>query len=232
MNVETMEGRTLFSVTVSQDYPGYYEITGDDSADVIDVSVDMDAQTFTLDGDTYDGVEFILVYGNGGDDTIDLHASSPGYIGTAVNGGDGRDAVTVNFDGSVWGGAGNDRIELSDAFRGQVFGEDGNDEIYVSGQCAGAEIYGGNGSDRIDASDNRYGVTARGGAGDDLIIGSAFGDRIYGDEGGDVIYGGAGSDAIYAGNDNAGDWIYGGSGSDTLYSNGYEISIDSIEHVI
>src|SRR5687768_2104441 len=102
MNVETMEGRTLLSVTVSEGYPGYYEITGGESADVIDVSVDMDAEAFTLDGETYAGVAYILVDAGGGDDTIRLIASSAGYIGTSVVAGDGDDTITVNFDGSIW----------------------------------------------------------------------------------------------------------------------------------
>src|SRR4051794_21303976 len=102
MNIETMEGRTLFSVTVSEGYPGYYDITGDASADAINVSVDMDAETFTLDDVTYTGVAFIAVDGGGGDDTISLLASSPGYIGASVDAGDGNDSVTLNFDGAIW----------------------------------------------------------------------------------------------------------------------------------
>src|SRR4051812_20183579 len=113
MNVETMEGRTLFSVTVSEGYPGYYEITGTDSADVIDVSVDMEAETFTLDDATYTGVAYILVDAGGGDDTIRLLASSGGYIGASVVAGDGNDTMTVNFDGSIWAGDGDDTLDLS-----------------------------------------------------------------------------------------------------------------------
>jgi Ca2+-binding RTX toxin-like protein len=235
MNVETMEGRTLFSVTVSQDYPGYYEITGDESADTIDVAVDMNAETFSLDGATYDGVAFIIVYGGGGDDVISLIASSTGYIGAAVDAGAGSDLVTVNFDGSIWAGEDDDAVYLSDAFRGEVYGDGGNDEIYVSGDCASPEIYGGAGDDRIDATENNHGVTIHGDDGNDLIYGSRYGDRIYGDSGADVIFGGAGSDGIYAGDpdaDGAGDWIDGGVGSDTLDTHGYEIAIESIEHVI
>ena len=40
MNIETMEGRTLFSVTVSEVAPGYLQFDGDSEADEINIETD------------------------------------------------------------------------------------------------------------------------------------------------------------------------------------------------
>src|SRR5688500_19397423 len=119
MIVETMEGRSLFSVTVTEGYPGFYEIHGDEADDVIDVSVDMVAETFTLDGVTYAGAAFISVMSGGGHDSISLLGSDEGYIGASVDAGDGDDSITINFDGAVLAGDGDDTLDLADAFRGE-----------------------------------------------------------------------------------------------------------------
>lgn len=197
MLLESLESRRLFSVTVTEGYPGFYEICGDEHPNVIDVSVSMNDETFTLDGVTYTGVAYILVHGYGGDDTISvISTDGPGYITGVISAGDGNDTITLNFDGGVWAGAGDDTLYLSDAFYGEALGEAGDDRIYISGDCYDAQIDGGAGNDFIDCSGNNYRVFARGGAGNDTIIGSAYDDHLRGDEGDDTIIGGGGNDSI------------------------------------
>src|SRR5689334_20990207 len=70
--LESLEGRKLFAVSVSQGYPGFYEVVGDESADHIDISVSMKDHTFTLDNVTYTDVAYISVQGSGGSDTINV----------------------------------------------------------------------------------------------------------------------------------------------------------------
>src|SRR5687767_11636665 len=170
MMVETMEGRTLFTATVTEGYPGFFEVRGDESADVIQIAVDQVNETFTFDDVTYTEVAYIFVNGGDGNDTITLSAADFGYIATSVVAGSGEDVVNVNFDGSIWAGPGDDIVYLSDAFRGEVYGEGEDDQVFVSGFCVDAEVDGGNGSDLLDAFNNYYGVTLRGGNGADILI--------------------------------------------------------------
>jgi Ca2+-binding RTX toxin-like protein len=215
-----LEPRRLRSVTVSEGYPGFYEVTGDDSNDTIDISVSQSDRSFTLDGSTYSNVEYILVNGNGGDDEISvLSIDGAGLIAAAVSAGPGNDNITQNFDGGVWAGDGDDFITLSDAFRGVARGEGGNDQIIVDGACVDPQINGDDGDDLINCSSNLYRVVIHGGSGDDTIYGSAYDDEIYGDEGSDVMHGLGGDDTFYA-QDGSIDRIIGGSGFDVAYADG------------
>jgi Ca2+-binding RTX toxin-like protein len=232
MNIETMEGRTLFSVTVSQGDPGYYAVVGTEGADDVAISVDMDNETFTLNGETYAGVATISVNTAGGDDVVSLLAWSVGYIGANVDTGDGDDIVTLNFDGAITAGGGNDHVDISDSFQGSVEGGDGADSIVVSGGSVDAVISGGDGDDLIDASGNHFSAWLYGGGGDDVIYGSDYADRIYGGAGADALYGGGGNDWIYAGGDGVEDTIDGGSGYDTLVADAVEGEITSVESYV
>lgn len=218
MRIEELEARRLRSVSVSEGYPGFYEIVGDDAPDEISVSVSQADESFTLDGATYTGVSYILVQGGGGND--DIHVVSidgAGSISASISGNEGDDNITLNFDGGVWAGTGNDVLNLSDAFRGTADGQEGDDQVVISGACLDPLILGGDGNDVIDCSANLYRVVIHGGGGDDTIYGSAYDDEIYGDEGCDVMYGGAGDDTFY-GRDGSIDRMIGGSGFDTAYA--------------
>lgn len=230
MHIETLEPRRLRSATVEQTFPGYYEIAGDESDDVIVVNVDQDQATFTLDGVTYSGVSYIYVYGKGGNDSIDVSAPTPGSIGASIDGGDGNDHLALNFDGGIWAGAGDDTIDLRDSFQGEVYGEGGSDQVYVLGECVDPEIQGGDGNDLIDASQNNYGVVIRGGAGNDTIYGSEYADQIYGDAGADRIYGLGGNDTFYC-RDGEADTVFGGGGTDFLYADGADVQNNGVEYV-
>ena len=231
MLIEHLERRRLLSAVVQQTSPGYYEVHGDDNGDTIAISVSQNDQTFALDGVTYDNVAFIDVYGGAGNDNISLNSvDGEGSIGAAVDAGEGDNSVSMNFDGGIWVGNGNNIIHLQDSFRGEVHTGDGNDQVYVLGDCIDADILCGNGNDLIDASGNNYGVVVHAGSGNDTIIGSAYDDEIYGGGGSNEIHGGGGNDVFDCQTDYQ-DTIYGDGGSDTLYGNGTEVSIQNVEHI-
>jgi Ca2+-binding RTX toxin-like protein len=227
MRIESLERRCLLSVTVNQTSPGFYEINGDESDNAIVVSVSQDDQSFTLDGVTYTGVNYIYVFGNGGNDTIDVSAPSAGSIGASIDGGAGDDHLSLNFDGGIWGGDGDDQINLADSFQGQVSGDGGNDQIFVRGECVDANILGGDGNDLIDASENNYRVVISGGEGDDTLYGSQYNDQIYGDGGSNHIYGLGGNDTIYCRNGSLDD-VDGGAGANFLYADSVEGQVTNI----
>ena len=217
MHIETLEGRRFFAATVVEGYPGYYEIHGDASDDVIDVSVSQSGESFTLDGVTYSGASYISVFGYAGNDFISLHSDEgSGSIAAGVAAGDGEDTVLVNFDGAIWGGIGDDILYLSDSFYGGVHGEDGNDRIYVSGFSLDSEVSGGSGHDYIDASGNYAGLAINGDGGKDTIYGTDYDDEIRGDSGEDELHGNGGNDTFYT-REQERDVIYGGDGTDIAY---------------
>lgn len=233
MSIETLERRRLCSVTVTEGYPGYFDITGDEGANDINVSVSQAGETFTLDGVTYTGVAFITVSGKGGNDAIRLATTDgPGSIGASISGGSGDDQISLNFDGAVWAGSGNDTLDLADSFRGEAYGGSGNDRMTIRGACIDPEINGGGGDDLIDASANQYGVVIHGGDGDDTIYGSEFDDQIDGDAGNNTLYGLGGNDAFYS--DYGGfDRVYGGAGEyDVLYTSNGSVTYAEIEYVV
>jgi len=228
--MENLERRCLLSVSVNETSPGYYEVNGDDSDNTIIISVSQDDQTFTLDGNTYTGVSYISVFCNGGNYTINVFAPAPGSIAASIEGGDGNDNLSLNFDGGIWGGEGDDVINIADSFQGIVSGDGGNDQIFVKGECVDAEILGGDGNDLIDASQNNYGVLIHGGNGNDTIYGSEYSDKIYGDAGSNNLYGLGGNDTFYCRN-GAADNVDGGSGANFMYADYVEGSVTNINHV-
>jgi Ca2+-binding RTX toxin-like protein len=216
-------------VSVNEAYPGFYEIQGDNQSNVIDVAVSMTDDSFSLNGVTYHDVSYISVSSGGGDDIINiLSVDGPGMIGAGISAGPGNDNITLNFDGAVWAGSGNDVLNLMDSFRGEAYGEAGNDQIFIMGACVDAEIQGGDGNDLIDCSNNLYSVVIHGGSGSDTLYGSDHDDQLYGDDGEDYIYGRDGNDEIYwATNDH----VDGGNGHDILYYSNPS-SVINVEEVV
>src|SRR5687767_8317767 len=101
MHIETLEGRRLLSATVTEGYPGFYEVHGDATDDVIDIAVSQSGESFTLDGATYSGVAYIMIHSYAGDDVITVVSDEgAGSIGASISSGDGHDSVTLNFDGA------------------------------------------------------------------------------------------------------------------------------------
>src|SRR5215212_8397488 len=133
--LEQLEDRRLCSVTVTQGWTGYFTIRGTAAADTINVNVSRSAGTFTVDGVTYAGVQYISVIGGDGDDSINVSGSGSGPVGASITGDAGDDTISRNFDGGIWSGDGDDIINLSNAFRGTADAGAGSDIISVSGDC-------------------------------------------------------------------------------------------------
>ena len=217
MLIETLEDRRLLSATVTEGYPGFYEVHGTATDDVISIAVSQSGESFTIDGTTYGSVSYIMIHGYEGDDRITVWSDEgSGSIGASISSGGGNDTVSLNFDGAIWGGGGNDDLSLADAFYGEVYGEHGDDVITVSGATVSPIIRGGHGHDCIDASGNYAGVKIEGEYGKDTIVGSEYADQIHGGAGDDVVYGNGGNDVFYT-RDAERDQIYGGDGTDIAY---------------
>ena len=232
MLIETLEARRHFSVTVTEGYPGFYEIAGTEDDDVIEIAVSQNDGTFTVDGQTYADATIIHVYGYGGDDQIRvISPDGPGGIMANVDGGDGDDSVELNFDGSIWGGTGNDQLRLSDSYSGEIYGGDGDDLLYIGGASVNGFVSGGNGADIIDATENLCGVTLDGGNGSDEIRGSAYDDDITGGSGTDTLMGNDGNDVFHV-RDNEHDDINGGAGTDVAYSDSNDDGIADVEWIL
>lgn len=227
--IEMLEMRRLCSTTVTQGYPGFYQIDGDAQSTPIVVSVNQNASTFTLDGVTYGGVSYIVVNGHGSSDYIWV-SGSPGPIGCTINADDGNNIISLNFAGGIFVGNGQNHLYLRDSFEGQVYTGTGNDYINVSGQCIDAVVKCGGGNDYVDCSQNLAGVVVYGGNGNDTICGSQYGDQIYLGDGSNVVYLNGGNNTVYA-NNGSPDTIYGGSGYDTVYAN-HKDSLYNVANVI
>ena len=138
-----------------------------------------------------------LVFGNGGNDFLDL-SSSVALYNHQISGGTGHDAL--------YGGAGND----------QLFGDEGLD--LMSGGAGDDALYGGADFDLIRAgSGNDY---LDGGTGIDALGGDTGNDILYGGDGDDQLFGGLtsltdlGNDYLDGGAGN--DYVWGGLGDDML----------------
>lgn len=130
---------------------------------------------------------------------------------------------------SLYGGDGNDRIDLSaidipayvSAGGGDdtVIGGSGNDSL--TGGAGRNRLIGGGGDDRLNGSGGRDFMYGEGGndrlygnGGNDYLDGGGNVDRLYGGDGDDVLIGGSSNDKFYAGNGN--DTLTGGSGRDLM----------------
>ena len=231
MNLESLESRRLFDVSVSEGYPGFIEIHGDSGNDVIQATINMAEESLTVNGQTYESVVYVVAYGGSGDDWISITSvDGSGSIGAAVDAGTGSDTITLSVDGGVWAGPGDDAIYLLDSFRGEAYGQQGNDYMHIAGLTTDAEIQGGPGHDFIDCRENQYGVVVRGGSGDDTIYGSQLADQLYGEEGDDYVDGMDGNDMIYVQSGDT-DYITGGGGDDIAYVDANGDYAENVEQV-
>ena len=228
MYLETLERRRLLTVSVVPGYPGYYEVYGDESADVIDVTFSADG-TFTVNDATYGGVAYVTIFGLGGDDSI-VVGPAPWPVGVSAHGGHGSDGLTLNSAGGIWGDEGNDVLRLNNSFRGTVDGGSGDDRIYLAGDCIEPRVDGGDGSDLLDATGNNFGIFAHGGRGEDTVYGSNYDDEIYGDAGNDLLFGAGGNDVAYS-VDQQPDRVIGGAGIDTAIVDVGEAGVWGVEYV-
>ncbi len=163
------------------------------------------------------------LYGFGGNDILVGGAGNDVLVGGAgadvLDGGDGEDWFYVDgLDTGVFGGAGLDRLFMTDA-SGQAITLT-NSEIEL--------VWGNIGNDVIDVSGNVVDVQyVIGDFGDDLIIGSNGVDLIIGGYGNDIVKAGAGDDWIYLESEDTIFALDGGAGIDRLFvSSGIGVSWD------
>jgi len=161
-----------------------------------------------------------------------------------IIGGAGNDTLVGNNRmNKLYGGPGNDTLNgmgpggtlESPEFQNpdELYGEAGND--LLDGGPAGSSkdvLNGGPDTDMVTYASRTAGVTirldggyggedvisnvenAKGGEGDDAMVGTATSNALFGNGGKDVIDGTAGNDNLYGGAGN--DTIYGGAGNDTI----------------
>lgn len=189
------------------------------------------AQRFldALDGNGIEQAQDALIYGTGGNDSLDGTAGSDLLDGRAG-------------DDWILGGSGNDTIKGRDGVD-RIDGDDGDD--WIMGGLGRDIIRGGNGVDTISYADLAHGIEVDLDAGWSFsangdriatienVQGSSFDDILSGCWGMNELYGGAGDDTLYGGE--SADRLYGGAGADTfLFSPGqdkvfdYEVGIDRI----
>lgn len=229
--VERLETRRLFA-TVTQGFPGFYEVTGTESADIISISVDQSANTFRLDGVTYGGASYVTIYGLGGNDTLAVFGAGGGSIGSSIVAGEGDDDVTLSgLGGAVWGGNGADIIRVTDSFRADVQGEGGNDHLILKGSSPDLVARGGDGNDTLNALESLTRVVLFGDAGDDRIYGGRGDDLLYAGAGANFLSGGPGHDEFNTQNGQADD-VLGGDGYDTLYGDITEDQVSAVENIV
>lgn len=239
---------------------GTVEVRGGEGSDTIDLlngAGGTHIGDFTIFGgnggvDTADSADFIetgtgggTVYGNAGNDSVDVRST---VKGTTVFGGLGNDTIrsyeNTSSEQEVRGNAGTDTIVYNFGTSGAVtvFGgddtvdsADGADSITIDGDDAGAgtaysaTVYGNAGNDTIsitaDGDNDSVAATIFGGLGNDSIITEQGADSVVGGEGNDIITTGAANDTVDggAGNDSVTvgtgtNSVVGGAGNDTITS--------------
>jgi len=243
---EVLEARRLLSASV---IGNVLVVTGTSSAEHIEVYsqpadnnniyVDINFVSPTFGPFNPANITKTQINGLAGNDTVLAYPGLPASFGlpfpAEIYGGDGNDSIQLGTDhnDTAYGGAGNDTVVDPGAGNDLVYGDDGDDNL--QGRDGNDTIYGGIGYDTVsggDGTDLIYGGTGSGADSDsvtgyDSLSGDNDNDTIYGEGGGDSIYGGAGADSLLGG-----DWhdlIVGGTGADSMYGNEGDDSIDALE---
>ena len=229
--VERLETRRLLT-TVAEGFPGFFEVTGTEAADIISISINQSARTFSLDGVTYSNVSFVTIYGLGGNDTLAVFGGGGGNTGASIVAGEGEDDCTLNgLGGAVRGDGGSDIIRVADSFRGEAYGGGGNDHVILSGSSPDLVARGGDGNDTLNALNSLTGVVMFGEGGNDRLYGGRGDDQLYGGTGDNFLSGGPGHDEFHTENGLPDD-VLGGDGFDTLFGDAVEGNVSSVENII
>jgi Ca2+-binding RTX toxin-like protein len=182
---ETLHPRRLNSVTVTETFPGYYEIIGTQYADQIEVGISN--RELYVNGDfAADEVYHALVLGGAGNDSITAITTGDSTI--VIDGGSDNDVVSSEGSSAIWGGHGDDTLYIKDSPQAEVYGEGGCDYIIISGACYDGVVDGGADNDTIDASESSTPLVLKGGAGNDTFYDTGFNDWIYGGTGFNILY--------------------------------------------
>jgi hypothetical protein len=182
--IETLESRRLFAITATEGYPGYIDVIGTNNAESIAIYITNASVSIHADGQqfNFNSVLWVGIQGLDGDDAI--YAFNDGSATAVITGGNGNDYCYLEY-GGLFGGPGNDYLQLGPSQNGQIWGEGGDDMLMIIGDAAYADIRGGDGNDFIDATESSYGVQASGGSGNDTFWGTQHHDSFYGDSGTD-----------------------------------------------
>jgi len=232
--VDTLNG----GAGIDRIYAGYGDIVdgGADLADLLisfggassGVTVDFRALdgggSLTIAGHSISNIRSVLwIEGSDFDDTItgSDQGDGSGTTYAPIFGMGGNDHLIAGINtGNIYGGAGNDLIDVHQSspgigYNGVYYGEAGDDVITVTGDGGSypyATAYGGDGNDVISLAGTAYG-----GAGDDTINiaeSRTYQSAAYGEAGADTINGSSRDDEIDGGADD--DTISGGGGADTM----------------
>jgi len=161
-----------------------------------------------------------FVLGGDGDDVLSPGAGAMKYTGT-IEGGAGRDRIVVSQGGynEIFGGAGRDTVDFRRApvavCIDLMWGEYRTNAVIqiVGGRAWEVEdAYGSTFTDCLwgdDGANRLYGL-----GGGDVLHGRAGDDRLFGGSGEDQLFGEAGDDRLFGG-PHVGDWMEGGAGTDT-----------------
>ena len=232
---------------------------GGDDQDVIDLSNLTGSVTVTYTGDdagtitdgtdtiTFSEVENLILTDQA--DSVDMNEHLAVHSG-GIDTGAGNDTVTDISTGTVYGGAGDDDLEVDHATtQASIDGGSGTDtirfdsddaegvDVVLTGTDAGTYDWSsaGEGSfsgiehydltnmnDSFDGSLATGSITVEGGRGNDTISGGAGNDVLDGGRNNDVIDGGAGEDTLLAGYGS--DQFIGGADFDYLDIAGSEVA--------
>ncbi|WP_372887126.1 calcium-binding protein, partial [Shimia sp.] len=168
--------------------------------------------------DSVTGFATAVVHLEAGDDFAELDGDgNTGGAPSTVTGGEGNDTISaLNGRADIHGDAGDDVITGSNA--AQIWGGDGDDRIEIVYQLDPepgfpgiAAVYGGAGSDSVTGSTGADYIA------DGVLVDGEIGyDGVDAGTDNDLFDGGAGDDRlVYAGGD---DTLLGGAGSDSLFA--------------
>ncbi|WP_117236182.1 LEPR-XLL domain-containing protein [Vibrio maerlii] len=142
------------------------------------------------EGIEYSDIEVVELFLGQGDDSLTVEGTAAGSI-TVVHGGGGNDTLSVTgsdaasalilFGETGQNGWSYDATSDEKTDKAREFANPGNDIIDASGAGGSVVIYGGAGNDQITGS--QYGDHLAGGSGNDTINGLGGTDHIYGDAG-------------------------------------------------
>jgi Ca2+-binding RTX toxin-like protein len=236
--IEAVESRVLFALTVTEGYPGMWEIHdsvfSNATVDVVMTDLPGEHSGMWVNNTYYSPVDHVAIFTYEGTDDVSIDASGgdPTFGASVVLGAD-DDTFDVNASAGVWCDGGNDSGYLRNAFRGELYGGSGNDVLYLTGDCFDTHVEGNGGDDWLEASGNNYAVSwFKGGEGSDGLWGTPYNDSIDGGNGEDWIFAGAGNDILYA-VDGYDDELDGGSGTDSAYLDQRDVSTAfNIEYLI
>ncbi len=210
---------------IIEDEDGNLVIAGTDNADRIILSFGAGVQV-RINGapkGNFNVSNKVIVYGNGGNDTITVSGSvrqdmefyggegndylAGGNGNDLLDGGDGSDRLLGGGGiDTLMGGEGNDRLQ-GGVGNDLLFGDAGNDTMYgdanndmLDGGDGKDVMYGGVGNDLLRGGEGID--TINGDAGDDILVGGEGSDKLYGRDGRDLLLGGTEFDLLLGGNGN------------------------------